>query len=194
MSDTVATKADIQEVSDASTAAPGTVAEAEHAAVHETVLGLDSYAIVGLAFLTFVLILWKVGAFSAIIKALDGQAEKVKADLAEAAALKAEARALKDRATADAAEARAQAEAMLASAEAEAKRIMAQAISDAEAAIARRTRLAEDRIAAEARSAEAELRARAADITVKASETLLAARAKDLASLADTAIAGLDRH
>ncbi len=194
MSETVATTADIQEVSDAPAAVPGTVAEAEHAAAHETVLGLDSYAIVGLAFLTFVLILWKVGAFSAILKGLDGQADKVKADLAEAAALKAEAQALKDRAAAEAAEAEAQAKATLSNAEAEAKRIVEQAALDAEEAIARRTKLAEDRIAAEARGAEAELRARAADITVKAAEALLAARAKDLAGLTDVAIAGLDRH
>ena len=194
MSETSATVSNLPEVADAPAGAPGTVAEAEHAAAHETVLGLDSYAIVGLAFLTFVLILWKVGAFSAILKGLDGQADKVKADLAEAAALKAEAQAMKDKAAADAADAEAQAKATLANAEAEAKRIVQQAAADAEDAIGRRTKLAEDRIAAEARGAEAELRARAADITVKAAEALLAAHSKDLAGLTDAAIAGLDRN
>lgn len=185
---------DVLEVADAPHGVPGTVSEAEHAAAHETVAGLDSYAIVGLAFLAFVLILWKAGAFSAILKGLDGQADKVKADLAEAAALKAEAQALKDRAAAEAADAAAQAKATLANAEAEARRIVEQAAVDAEAAIGRRTKLAEDRIAAEARGAEAELRARAADITVKAAEALLAARVKDLSGLTDSAIEGLDRH
>ena len=168
--------------------------EAGHAADHPTFLGLDSYAWVGAAFLCFVLLLWRLGAFRMIGTSLDAQAEKVKADLAEAAQLKAEAEAMKAKAAAEAAEAQASAKAMLANAEVEAKRIVEQAAKDAEDAIARRTKLAEDRIAAEARGAEAELRARAADITVKAAEALLAARSKDLAGLTDAAIAGLDRR
>ncbi len=184
----------MEEVHDAPAGAPGTVAGAEHAVHHETVLGLDSYAIVGLAFLTFVAILWKVGAFRMIGGALDGAAEKVKADLAEAAQLKAEAEAMKAKAAADAAAAEAQAKDTLANAEAEAKRILEQAGVDAETAITRRTKLAEDRIAAEARSAEAELRARAADIAVKAAEALLAGRAKELSGLTDAAIAGLEKR
>lgn len=170
--------------------------EAGHDAGHETFLGLDSYAWVGVAFLTFVLILWKLGAFRALGTALDAQAEKVRADLAEAAALKAEAEAMKARAAAEAAEAEANARAMLENAEAEARRIIEQAGVDAEAAIARRSKLAHDRIAAEARAAETELRARAADITLKAAEALLAERSSrgDLASLTEAAIAGLDRR
>lgn len=179
-------------------AAPGvaeaTTAEASHGAAHETLLGLDSYAWVGLAFLAFVLLLWRLGAFRMIAGALDAQAQKVKADLAEAAALKAEAEAMKARAAAEAAEAEASAKAMLAHAEDEAKRIVAQATVDADEAISRRTRLAEDRIAAEVRGAESELRARAADITVKAAEALLAARTSELAGLTDAAIATLDRR
>lgn len=173
-----------------------TTVDAGPDAAHETFLGLDSYAWVGLAFLSFMLLLWRLGAFSALVKALDAQAEKVKSDLAEAAALKAEAEAMKVKAAADAAEAEAAAKAMLANAEVEAMRIVEQAAADADEAITRRTRLAEDRIAAEARSAEAELRARAADITVRAATALLAERSAkgDLADLADDAIAGLDRR
>lgn len=168
--------------------------EAGHAVDHPTFLGLDSYAWVGLAFLCFLLLLWRLGAFRMIVSSLDAQAEKVKADLAEAAQLKAEAEAMKAKAAADAAEAETNAKAMLANAEVEAKRIVEQAAKDAEEAIARRAKLAEDRIAAEARGAEAELRARAADITVKAAEALLAGKAKELAGLTDAAIAGLDRR
>jgi F-type H+-transporting ATPase subunit b len=165
-------------------------------APHETFLGLDSYAWVGLAFLCFVLLLWRLGAFKAIGGALDAQAEKVKSDLAEAASLKAEAEAMKARAAADAVEAATTAKAMLANAEVEAARIVKQAGVDAEAAITRRTKLAEDRIAAEARAAEAELRTRAADITVKAATALLAERSAkgELAELTDAAIAGLNRR
>lgn len=174
----------------------GTVADAEYAASHEVLLGLDSYAWVGIAFLTFVLILWRFGAFRALGSALDGQAEKVRSDLAEAAQLKAEAEQMKRDAAAEAAQAAEDARAMMAAAEAEAKRIVEQAGVDADAAIARRTRLAEERIAAESRAAEAELRARAADITVKAAEALLGERAGagGLGDLTDAAIAGLDRH
>jgi F-type H+-transporting ATPase subunit b len=171
-----------------------TAADGGHDAGHETLLGLDSYAWVGLAFAAFLILLWRLGAFRMIGSALDAQAEKVKTDLAEAAQLKAEAEALKAKAAADAADAEASAKAMLANAEVEAKRIVEQAAKDAEEAIARRTKLAEDRISAEARGAEAELRARAADITVKAAEALLAGRVKDLAGLTDAAIAGLDRR
>jgi F-type H+-transporting ATPase subunit b len=172
-----------------------TQAESGHAEVHhQTFLGMDSYAWVAIAFALFAALLWRLGAFGMITKALDGQAEKVKSDLAEAAALKAEAEAMKAKAAADAAEAEATARAMLANAEEEAKRIVEQAAADAETAIARRTRIAEDRIGAEVRAAEAELRARASDITVKAAEALLAARTKELAGLTDAAIAGLDRR
>ena len=74
-------------------------ADAGHGgAVPETLLGLDSYAWVGLAFLAFVLLLWRIGAFRMIGSSLDAQAEKVKADLAEAAQLKAEAEAMEARA------------------------------------------------------------------------------------------------
>lgn len=186
---------DIPEVAPGHAGEPGTVADAEHAAGHDAILGIfDSYAIVGFAFLTFVLLLWKFGAFRMLGSALDGAAHKVRADLAEAAQLKADAEAMKAQAAADAAEAAAQAKETLANAEVEAKRIIAQAAVDAETAITRRTKLAEDRIAAEARATEAELRARAADIAVKAAETLLAGRAKELSGLTDAAIAGLDRR
>ncbi|MGL6042866.1 MAG: F0F1 ATP synthase subunit B [Sandaracinobacteroides sp.] len=174
----------------ATTEAPGGQAGASQ----ETFLYLDSYGWVGIAFALFALVLWRAGAFAMVIKALDGQAQKVRSDLAEAAALKAEAEAMKAKAAADAAEAEAIAGTMLANAEVEAKRIVTQAGLDAEVAIARRTRLAEDRIAAEARGAEAQLRARAADITVKAAQALLAGRGKELVELTDAAIAGLDRR
>ncbi len=168
--------------------------QAGHDAGHETLLGLDSYGWVGLAFLTFLIILWRVGAFRMLGNMLDAQAEKVKSDLAEAAALKAEAQAMKAQALADAAQAETDAKAIIANAQAEAKRILEQADRDAETAIARRSRLAQDRIAAEARTAEQELRARAADITVKAAQAVLSARSDSLTGLTDAAIATLDQR
>lgn len=163
---------------------------------NEFFLGLDSTGWVALACVIFIAILWKIGAFRAIGGALDSRAAKVRADLAEAASLRAEAEALKAKAAADAAQAEADAKAVIANAEVEAQRIVAQAAEDVETAIRRRTRIAEDRIAAEGRSAEAELRARAAEITVKAAQTALAERSArgELSGLVDTAIASLDRR
>lgn len=167
-----------------------------HGAVHETFLGMDSYAWVGLAFVAFMLILWRVGAFRGIAGALDSRADRVRTDLAEASALRAEAEAMKTKAAADAAQAEADAKAVIANAEAEAQRIVEQASHDAEEAMRRRTRMAEDRIAAEARTAEAELRARASDITVRAAREILAERSRqgDLSNLVDAAIANLGKR
>lgn len=169
---------------------------AAHGEVHETFLGMDSYAWVALAFVAFMLILWRVGAFRGLAGALDSRAERVRSDLAEAAALRAEAEAMKAKAAADAAQAEADAKAVIANAEAEARRIVEQASHDADEAMRRRTRMAEDRIAAEARTAEAELRARASDITVRAAREILAERSRqgDLSNLVDSAIANLDKR
>ena len=180
----------------ASETTASTSAEAGHAEAHPSYLGLDSYGWVAVAFLMFAALLWKFGAFKMLGSALDARADKVRADLAEAATLKAEAQALKAKAAAEAAQAQTDAQAMLANAEVEAKRIVEQATADAEVAITRRTRLAEDRIGAEARTAEAALRSRAADITVQAARALLAERSAsgDLAGLTDASIATLDRR
>src|SRR5512146_125124 len=99
----IADSAAAQAAGEAQSAAGETHAatEAGHSADHPTFLGLDSYAWVGAAFLCFVLLLWKLGAFRMIGTSLDAQAEKVKADLAEAAQLKAEAEAMKAKAAAD---------------------------------------------------------------------------------------------
>lgn len=159
----------------------------------ETFLGLDSGAWVALAFALFVLLLWRVGAFRIIGTWLDSQAEKVRSDLAEAAALKAEAEALKAKAAADAAEAAETAKAMIEQAGEEANRIIAQATAETEVQIERRRKLMSERISAEVRAAEAELRQRAADLTVKAAEDILRQRAEagQLGDLTDSAINAL---
>lgn len=188
MDETLDTNApDTNALTDGTQPAAGTVA-------HETLLGLDSYGWVAAAFLVFLLVLWRVGAFRAIGKSLDGQADKVRADLAEAAALKAEAQAMKDHAAKQAEEAEADARAMIANAEQEAQRILEQAGRDADVQIARRTRLAQDRISAAGREAEAELRSRAAEISIKAAQSVLASRTDALDGLTDTAIASLDQR
>lgn len=163
---------------------------------HETFLGLDSYAWVGVAFVIFVAILWRAGAFRAIVAALDSRAARVRADLAEAANLRAEAEAMRATAVAEARQAEADAATIVANARVEAGHILERAEADSATLIERRTRMAEDRIAAEAREAEAVLRARAADLTLRAARSVLAERAArgELAGLVDSAIQGLDRR
>lgn len=179
------------EVADSAPAPAGTIADAEFASHHETVLGLDSYGVVAVAFVLFMLILWRVGAFGFIARSLDSQVDKVKTELAEATRLRAEAEALKAEAAAHARELEAQAAATLANAEAEAERIIAQASVTAAEAIARQQKLAEERLQADARNAEAELRGRAADLALKAATELLRDRADSLDDLTDRAIASL---
>lgn len=164
------------------------------AVAHETFLGIDSYGWVGVAFAVFLILLWRFGLFSMISRALDGQAEKVRASLAEAESLRLEAQALKDRAAAEARQAKQDAEAIRLAAEADAARILAGAEAEAEAAIARATRLAEDRITSAQRAAETELRARATELAVRAAKTLLVAHQKELQPLTDASIAALDRR
>lgn len=178
--------------------APGqTVSEAvaevpaEHDTAHQSFLGLSTTAWVGVAFVIFVIILWRAGMFRAIAGGLDARAEKVKADLAEAAALRAEAEQLKARAAEEAAQAERDAATMRANAEREAEALVVKARADADAAIARRQRMAEDRITAAQRAAEADLRARAAQLATAAARDILAAKAAngELVGLTDQAIA-----
>ncbi len=167
-----------------------------HGAVAETFLGLGSTGWLAVAFLVFVLLLWRLGAFRALVGALDAQADRVRAALAEAEALKAEAERLRQQAAAEAAEAEAQARAIIAQAEAESGRIVAKALADAEAAVQRRRRLAEERIEAARRSAEDALRRRVAELSARAAAGILEdeAGAGHLRHLTDEAIAALDRR
>jgi len=104
---------------------------------------------------------------------LDGRAKTVRDALAEAAQLKAEAEALlagakkrQEQANQDAAD-------ILASAQREADRLSASLLAEAEATAKRRERMALDRIAAAEKAAIAEVRSVAIDVATTASESLL---------------------
>lgn len=131
---------------------------------------------VGASFLVFLAILWFAGAFRAAGSAIDSKAEKIQADLDEAARLRAEAEALladirKQREDADA-----QAKQMLADAKAEAKRLEAEAKVRLEEQIERRTALADRRIATAEAQAAAEVKAAAGELAAQIAESVLAAR------------------
>ena len=168
MADAVALEGMPENVS-AGHAAAGT--EEHH--VDPTALGLNATAWVSLAMiLVIVLLLWK--KVPAIIgSSLDKKIASIRANLDEAAALRADAEKLKADYEAKAKAAAREAEEMLAHARSEADAIVAQAKSDATALIERRGKMAEDKIAAAERGAVAEVRAKAANAAAAAAASLI---------------------
>jgi F-type H+-transporting ATPase subunit b len=125
--------------------------------------------------LVLALLIWK--RVPALIgQALDRKIAGIRAQLDEAAQLRAEAEALKAEYEAKAAQADAEAATMIERARAEAEGIVRQAESDASALVERRGRMAEDKIAAEERAAVEQLRAATADAASKAAARLIAER------------------
>jgi F-type H+-transporting ATPase subunit b len=174
----------------ASTEAHGGAAE-HHA--DPTALGLNATAWVALAMLAVIAIMvWK--KVPALIgSALDKKIAAIRAQLDEAAKLRAEAEALKAEYQAKAKAAAGEAEAILAHAREEAETIVAQARTDAASLIERRGKMAEDKIAAAERAAIAEVRAKAAAAAAAAATKLIAERHDGSAdkALVDQTIAGI---
>lgn len=169
------------------------VTAAEEGDHHEYFLGLDSYGWVGAAFFLFAAILIYLKVPGAIAKALDARGARIREELDEAKALRAEAETLLAEQQTRAAQSEKDAEAILAGARREADEILADARAQSEAMVARRTQMAEDKIAAAERAAEAELRARAADLSVDAARKIIAEHsdAATRTALTDKAISGL---
>jgi F-type H+-transporting ATPase subunit b len=160
---------------------PETHATDAHAGAPEhqptpTAFGLDAPGWIALAMVVVLAILiWKrvpalVGA------ALDRKIAAIRDQLDEAAQLRAEAEALRSEYEARTARSDAEAATMLERARTEAEDIVRQAESDAAALIDRRTRMAEDKIAAAERAALDEVRARAAHAAAAAAGRLIAER------------------
>jgi F-type H+-transporting ATPase subunit b len=138
-----------------------------------TAFGLTPPAWIALAMIVvFAILIWKrvpalIGA------ALDKKIAGIREQLDEAAQLRAEAEALKAEYQARAAQAGAEAATMIERARAEADSIVSQAESDAAALVERRTRMAEDKIAAAERAAVDAVRAKAAQAATAAAEALI---------------------
>ena len=172
----------------------------EHAAtgteehhVDPTAIGMNATVYVSLAMIVvIILLLWK--KVPAVIGAsLDKKIASIRANLDEAASLRADAEKLKAEYEAKAKAAAKEAEAMLEHARSEADAIVAQAKVDATSLIERRGKMAEDKIAAAERGAIAEVRAKAAAAAAAAAGSLIADRndAKTDKTLVDNAIDGL---
>ena len=161
-----------------------------------TALGFDASGWVAWAMiLVFAILLWK-RVPSAIGKALDKKIGQIRQQLDEAAQLRAEAEALRAEYQTKAAQADAEAATMIDRAKAEAEGIVRQAETDAAALVERRTRMAEDKIAAAERAAVDEVRARAAAAAAAAAETLIRDRVDAGAdkAMVDATIAELGRR
>ncbi len=160
-------------------AAPGhaemTGATEDHGGGHvePTALGFDASGWVALAMIAvFLLMIWKKVP-AAIARALDRKIGTIRQQLDEAAQLRAEAEALRAEYEAKAAAADAERETMLERARHEAEGIVRQAEANAASLVERRTRMAEDKIAAAERAALDEVRAKAATAAAAAAEKLI---------------------
>ncbi|WP_430465186.1 F0F1 ATP synthase subunit B [Tabrizicola sp.] len=143
--------------------------------------------VVLLGFLVFVGILLWAKAPAKIAGMLDARAEQIKAELAEAKALREEARALLSSYEKKQKEVQEQSERIVAAAKEEALAAAKQAKDDLKVSIARRLAAAEDQIASAEASALRQVRERAVAVAVAAAADVLAKQAS-----AETAAASID--
>ena len=151
---------------------------------------LDAHFWVGAAFVVFVGILVMAGVHKFAWKALGDAGDKVRAQLAEADGLRAEAQALLDNIKVEREAAEQHAAAMLADAEEAAKRMQVEANAKLAEQIERRGQRAERRIATAEAQATAEVKAAAADLASQMAEQILTSRLAGAKTdpLIDTAI------
>jgi F-type H+-transporting ATPase subunit b len=133
---------------------------------------------VGVAFLIFLSLLWRLGAHRSILASLDARTAKVNDELAEARRLKSEAQKLLAQYQKKQREAEAEASTIVAQAKIEAEEIAAEAKTRMEEFVIRRTKMAETKIAQAEQQAVADVRAAAADAAVRASEAILSETVK----------------
>ncbi len=132
------------------------------------------YAFVALVI--FIAVAVYFGVHKQILGALDKRGEKIAAELAEAVRIREEAQALLADYGRKAQAAEAEAQAIIVSAKAEAMHLTEETAKSLEELIVRRTKAAEAKISQAETQAIAAVRARAADIAIAASESLLKAK------------------
>lgn len=137
---------------------------------------------VAIGLILFLAVVWFAGGFKFALGALDAKAATIKADLEEAARLRAEAEAMLADIKKQRDEAEIQGAAMLEEAKATAVRMAAEAKVKLEDSIARRTALADRRIANAETQATAEVKAAAGELAAQLAEVVLAERVKGMKS------------
>jgi F-type H+-transporting ATPase subunit b len=131
---------------------------------------------VAVAFVIFVAILWKAGAFKQITEGLDQRGKRIQAELDEAKRLREEAARVLADYKKRRGEAEREAEEIIALAKEEAQRTADEAHQRMEDFVKRRTAAAETKIAQAETQAMAQVRAAAADAAIQVSETILRER------------------
>ena len=151
---------------------------------------LDAHFWVGVALVVFVGVLVMAGVHRFAWKALGDAGDKVRAQLGEAEALRAEAQALLDNIKVEREAAEKHAAEMLANAEEQAQRLQIEANARLAEQIERRGQLAERRIATAEAQATADVKAAAADLAAQMAERILSQRLAGAKTdpLIDTAI------
>jgi F-type H+-transporting ATPase subunit b len=137
---------------------------------------LDAHFWVGVAFVIFLGALVLAGVHKFAWKALGDAGEKVRAQLAEADELRAEAQRLLDNIKVEREAAEKHAAEMMANAEEQAKRLQVEANAKLAEQIERRGQLAERRIATAEAQATADVKAAAADLAAQMAERILSQR------------------
>jgi F-type H+-transporting ATPase subunit b len=128
---------------------------------------------VGVAFVIFMAIAWKMGAFKSLLSGLDSRAKRIRAELDEARRLREEAAAVLADYQRRRGEAEREADDLVASAREEAERIAREAHERMADFVTRRTAAAEAKIAQAEVQAQQQVRAAAADAAVRISEEVL---------------------
>ncbi|MBR0810143.1 MULTISPECIES: F0F1 ATP synthase subunit B family protein [Bradyrhizobium] len=142
---------------------------------------------VAIAFVILMVVFGYFGVFKSAMTALDHRADRIKAELDDAARLKQEAAKVLADYKARSATAEREAADIIANAKAEAERIAADAKAKMEDFVARRTKTAESKIALAEAQALADVRAAAAEAAVQAASTILSQSVKG--SVADDLLA-----
>ncbi|MBZ6378476.1 hypothetical protein B5C34_12690 [Pacificimonas flava] len=170
------------------------VAAEQDGANHEYFLGMDSTAWVAVACVIFVAILVWQKVPSKLVGALDSRSSRIRSELEEAKALRAEAEAMLAEQQRKAEQSAKDAEAILENARTEAAAMLAEAEKTADAMVERRKEAAETKISAAERTAERELRARVAALATTAAERLIADEmdAAERQAMTDKAISDLN--
>ena len=135
----------------------------------------EFWAGIGLLIFLAIVVFW-AKAPRTVAGMLDARRDKIKADLNEAARIRAEAETMLADIRAQREEAERQAAEMLAAAKADAKRLAAEAKVKLEEQVKRRADLAERKIATAEAQAAADVKAAAAELAAGAAEQVLAAR------------------
>jgi len=128
---------------------------------------------VAVAFVLFIVLIWRAGAHRSVLSSLDSRRDRIKNELDEARRLKEEAQGLLDQYKAKQREAEREAAAILEQARSEANELAAEGKRRLEEFVARRTKQAETKIAQAEAQALADVRAAAAEAAAKAAELVL---------------------